>query len=345
MSSPATYHSRYYTILVHLLIWAAFFLFPLFFLDTGSDRLRYTSTWWIIIVLAAAYFYLNYNLLIPRLLLRKRLILYIASLLLALTVVLFLSAGYFHLYDYVSPGTYHSHHLIPLRATLSIFPCVVSFALSSTIRITSEWFANEKRKNELETEKLTAELAFLKSQVNPHFLFNILNNICSLARKKSDDTEGAIIKLSQLMRYMLDDSKEKKVSLARELEYLNDYIELQQLRLSDKASIVLNVEGNPEHCQIEPMLLIPFVENAFKHGVSYLEHSVIEILLEIREGILELRVFNKSFRSPGNELITGEGIGLKNVRRRLELLYPGRYELGIREESGAYEVNLSIRLS
>ena len=181
-------------------------------------------------------------------------------------------------------GLIEHHHPFNFWRTafFPFYPAVMAFALSSSVRITMEWFKNERQKKEMEAEKLSSELAFLKSQVNPHFLFNILNNICSLARKKSDETENAIIKLSQIMRYMLQDSKDEKVSLDKEVEYLQSYIELQRLRLPEAVKIDFSTEGRTGLCSIEPLLLIPFVENAFKHGVSYQDSSEIKIRLVCR---------------------------------------------------------------
>jgi len=224
----------------------------------------------------------------------------------------------------------------------TIYPAILAFGLSTSIRITDEWFKNERQKKEMENEKLTSELAFLKSQVNPHFLFNILNNICSLARKKSDDTENAIIKLSQLMRYMLFESKDEKVSLEKEVEYLQNYIELQRMRISGKVQINFTVEGPVGQLMIEPMLLIPFVENAFKHGISYIGDSGIDIIMKVTNKELNFSVEN-SIISRGNETIPSEtGVGLKNVLRRLELLYPGRHEISINDHDLKYKVLLKI---
>jgi LytS/YehU family sensor histidine kinase len=196
----------------------------------------------------------------------------------------------------------------------------------------------------MENEKLNSELAFLKSQVNPHFLFNILNNICSLARKKSDDTENAIIKLSHIMRYMLYESKDEKVSLEKEVEYLKNYIELQRLRISDKVDINFSIDGDPESGMIEPMLLIPFVENAFKHGVSYLEESKINISLKIEKDLLIFKVENNMIRKSVDVVQLESGIGLRNVLRRLDLLYPGKHKIAIHEDGTKYIVDLKITL-
>jgi LytS/YehU family sensor histidine kinase len=179
--------------------------------------------------------------------------------------------------------------------------------------------------------------------VNPHFLFNILNNICSLARKKSDETENAIIKLSQIMRYMLQDSKDEKVSLEKEVEYLQSYIELQRLRLPEAVKIDFAIDGRPEMYSIEPLLLIPFIENAFKHGVSYQDSSEITIRLVCREHSIFFTVGNHIAKRMGDGIEQGSGIGLKNVTRRLELLYPGKHQLQISDDGHQYNVELDIQ--
>ena len=143
---------------------------------------------------------------------------------------------------------------------------------------------------------------------------------------------------------MLSDSKDEKVPLEKEIEYLNSYIELQRLRISDKVSIHFNIEGNPEPVMIEPLLLIPFVENAFKHGVSYLEDSLIEINLRVNEKDLHFTVENKIVRKSPESNTLESGIGLKNVLRRLELIYPGTHEVFITENNSVYHVDLKIIL-
>jgi len=225
----------------------------------------------------------------------------------------------------------------------TIYPSIVIITLSIAVRLTSEWFKNERQKKEMEAEKLSSDLAFLKSQINPHFLFNILNNICSLARKKSDHTENAIIKLSQIMRYMLQDSKDEKVSLGKEVEYLESYIQLQQLRISDQVKISFTVEGDPESFFIEPLLLIPFVENAFKHGVSYHEPSVIEIRLALSSESLFFTVQNNIVKHKDETLEPGSGIGLKNVMRRLDLLYPEQHNITITDDGKLYLAELTLQ--
>lgn len=224
----------------------------------------------------------------------------------------------------------------------ALFSALLLLLASGFIKIGLEWFKAEKRREELEKEKLNAELGFLKSQVNPHFLFNSLNSIYALARRKADETEEAILKLSQMMRYMIYESNTSTVALIKELDYLQNYIDLKKLRLPSLISIQYTVEGSPTGLSIEPMLLIPFVENAFKHGISYSQNSDVEIKISLMQHKLRLTVSNKIFRQQDAEV---GGIGLENVRKRLALLYPHpMHSLHIKEEDNVYSVTLTIQL-
>jgi two-component system LytT family sensor kinase len=296
-----------------------------------------------LIIFLSAFFYFNAFILIPKLLLPGKILPFILSLFACIGLIVLINLLTAYLFQVFSGHGFHHFH--PQIIIGPVFFFVVTFALSTSFKITSEWFRNEKIKKEMENEKLTSELAFLKSQVNPHFLFNILNNICSLARKKSDDTENAIIKLSHIMRYMLYESKDEKVSLEKEIEYLQNYIELQRMRISEKVNIRFNIDGNPDSLMIEPMLLIPFVENAFKHGISYLEDCTISISMKIVPGELVFTVENQIIKKGTEEISTESGIGLKNVLRRLELLYPAKHDINIEENEMKYLVNLTIRFS
>ena len=333
--------SKSYTILIHILVWVAFLLVPLVFIESATGRERFMMMGWFQQLLMAAYFYYNFLYLIPFFLLRKKIGRYFLMLLLGLVAI----SGFNVIFALATSGLIEHHHPFNFwrTATFPFYPAVMAFALSTSVRITMEWFKNERQKKEMEAEKLSSELAFLKSQVNPHFLFNILNNICSLARKKSDETENAIIKLSQIMRYMLQDSKDEKVSLEKELEYLQSYIELQRLRLPESVKINFATEGRPELFSIEPLLLIPFVENAFKHGVSYQESSEIAIRLVCRGQALLFSVVNHIAKHRSHTMEQGSGIGLKNVMRRLELLYPGKHLLKISDDDNQYKVELEIQ--
>lgn len=226
-------------------------------------------------------------------------------------------------------------------------PLVMIIAVSTSVEIIAEWLRQERKSKEISHEKLQAELAFLKSQINPHFLFNTLNNIYSLAAEKSDQTEVAILKLAQLLRYTLYESNTESIGLEKEIAHIENYIELQKMRISSKKNIriSLHCEGNFAEKQIAPMLLIPFVENAFKHGLSYLSNSTIHFYLKIQENCLYFEACNQKFEENHTTYIAeGNGIGLANVMRRLDLLYARNHTLQINETLEKYQVKLQIEL-
>lgn len=211
---------------------------------------------------------------------------------------------------------------------------------------TYDWFRNRARQRELEQEMLRAELMALKHQINPHFLFNILNGLYGLAFKNEDEeTAEGIAKLSQMMRYMLYESNDARVELERELAYLQHYIDLQRLRLNPKTEVAFSTKGPTVNKQIVPMVLIPFIENAFKHGVSTVHHSRIEIEIAIIGEKLHLNVLNPIHQKAQKARKTPGGIGLANVRARLNLIYGEAYELeyGPTEEQ-TYQVHLTLPL-
>jgi len=213
--------------------------------------------------------------------------------------------------------------------------------ISTAYKFSSDWFVNEKVRKNLEKDKLAAELAFLKSQINPHFLFNSLNNIYSLAYQRSDKTPEAVLKLSEIMRYMLQESNESQVELSKELRYLGNYIELQKLRFKGEANVELVISGNEANKRIAPLILIAFVENAFKHGLASDPSHPIKIYIDITETNLVFSVYNK--KSTQNKDVTS-GIGLNNVKRRLDLLYSGKYKLVITDNDLTYYSELSLVL-
>ncbi|GAB3936547.1 sensor histidine kinase [Mucilaginibacter myungsuensis] len=217
--------------------------------------------------------------------------------------------------------------------------------ISISYRIIIDNSKLEKIRKERENENLRSELTFLRSQVSPHFIFNILNNMVSLARKKSDMLEPSLIELSKLMRYMLYENDEERVSLAREVEYLKSYIALQHLRFGDDVTIVFNPPEDINAYYLEPMLLVPFVENAFKHGVGMVEDPHINIVLDVdrTSGWLDFKVMN-AIAPQQHTKDKSSGIGLANVRRRLELLYNNDYALDIRQSDNIFIAELKIKL-
>jgi two-component system LytT family sensor kinase len=229
---------------------------------------------------------------------------------------------------------------------MSLNNTISSFALlllmGGFIRLAHSFVKSQNEKKILENANLNAEVNFLKSQINPHFLFNTLNGIYSQAHAKSEHTEHSILKLSDLLRYVLYESGEDKVALSKDIQYLSNYVDLQKLRLSQKVKIEYEVTGEATGHQIAPLLLITFVENAFKHGISYTNPSVIKIQLQIFEKTLTLLVSNPVTETNS---FAGGGLGLKNVIRRLDLLYPDKYWLDIIHNDHLHIVNLKINLN
>ncbi len=248
---------------------------------------------------------------------------------------------------FVLPDIYHekvdAKYMLHWGRILSTF---IDIAFIVGIAVAAKQFrlaqrAREKEKS-LVKEKLEAELKFLRTQTNPHFLFNTLNNIYALARKKSDDTADVVMKLSKLLRFMLYESKKDRISISDELKMLNDYIELEKIRYNERLTIRFTRSIDDDTHPIAPLILLPFVENAFKHGAGETRfNSYIDISAQLRKGHLNFIVEN-SKEDDGEDSIT-ENIGLSNVRRQLELMYP-EHNLDIQIHKAVFKINLNINL-
>lgn len=216
-------------------------------------------------------------------------------------------------------------------------------AIAAGVVIFKRWYKTQQHSVVLEKEKLEAELNFLKSQIHPHFLFNTLNNLYALTLIKSEKAPDVVIKLSELLDYMLYHSNEKEVNLQKEINQVQGYIELEKIRYGDRLNISFEINGELSGRYIAPMILIPFLENSFKHGISQSIHSpFIRITLDVND--IELKFNIKNSYSPAkseNNNLT-EGIGLKNVQRRLELLYSGKHRLEISHTDSLFEVSLTL---
>ncbi len=229
-----------------------------------------------------------------------------------------------------------------------IFLSCLFVAFSSTIfQILTDWQKSDVEKKELEYKTTQTELNFLRSQINPHFLFNTLNNLYALTLKKSDAAPQTVLKLSEIMRYMLYECNERQVLLSQEINYLRNYIELEKLRLNKDFEIKLDIEGEIQAQRIAPLLLTPFIENAFKHGINKrLIDGFIHIQLFVKEDDLKLDITNskgdyKPIEFPKKK---SGGIGLANVERRLQILYPEKHELHITEDLNSYTIQLNIKI-
>ncbi|WP_316804549.1 sensor histidine kinase [Pedobacter nototheniae] len=289
-------------------------------------------------------FYINYIILIPQLIeKKKRYFIYVLAFVALLAVVPLLKTTltvlmrndiFVNLKDGKKPEL-----TVTLYYFGQVFICGFFLVSSCIIKFTIDWFNSERIKRNLESERREMELQFLKSQLNPHFLFNSLNNIYSLAYQKSDKTADAIMKLSEIMRYMIYESNTPTVSLSKEVDYLKSYIELQKIRFKDGAYVEMTLNGEIDDQKIVPLMLISFVENAFKHGVVNDPEEPIKINIIANQKILHFSVVNK--KNQQNKDAQG-GVGLPNVERRLQLIYPDRYKLNVVNSATHYNCELMI---
>ncbi len=229
---------------------------------------------------------------------------------------------------------------------LTAFDLSIALAAALSIKLVRMNYRSREFERQLQQEKMQSELNFLRAQTNPHFLFNTLNNLYGLARKKSDQTPAAIMMLSKILRFMLYDCREPRIPIAAEAKVIQDYIELEKLRYTDRLQVRYSEQLSRESTPIAPLLLLPFVENSFKHGAHGQTGAVeinIDLLLD-NSGTLEFNIENTA--NPVKPSVPGDnGIGLQNVRRQLDLIYPDQYELDTRAETGWYQVRLKIRLA
>lgn len=338
INSPLTFRQ----VMIHVGAWVAFILLLFVIFGTPIDDPSVTMRTLLSTIPLIALFYSNTSFLIPRLLAKKRVIPYILAVIGAVGLVALLTLWIERTFNW---EFYESHSWYPgIVTSRSVLNSLLILTVSGGLKMTKEWFRNERLKNEMEKEKMASELAMLKSQINPHFLFNNLNNIYSLAIKKSEDAPKGIVMLSEMMRYVLYDSSADKISLSKEVEHLQNYIDLQKLRLKQGKKICFETEGDLEIKQIEPMLLEPFVENAFKHGDIFRQEGNICINLQVVGDELSFKVKNTVSRN-GHVKDKQSGIGLKNIEKRLDLLYPKRYQLNIEEKEGTFEVDLKLNLT
>lgn len=325
--------------------WAIFLLFPIIFspgppLGGGQVLKPFLQREYAGYVLLIGYFYLNMYVLLPKFYFKKR-----YATLILLTLAVFVLATL--LPTWLVPSQLIENRPMgpppPQQEGSVLFEFSHTFFHFAVVAFVSLALAISNRWKKAEQEKLNAELSYLKAQINPHFLFNTLNSIYSLAIQKSDLTAPAVVKLSAMMRYVVSETHRDFVSLEKEITYIRHYIELQQLRFGASIQILFSVEGPAAGRQIAPLVLIPFVENAFKHGVNAEENSCIRIDIHTDEKMLRLEVLNKKvFVQHSGE--PKSGLGIENTRNRLQLLYPGRHTLQIVDTESDFKVSLTLRL-
>ncbi|MFT5162435.1 MAG: two-component system LytT family sensor kinase [Alteromonadaceae bacterium] len=218
--------------------------------------------------------------------------------------------------------------------------------LSLLMRLRQDWFINQRVQQQIKAQHTQTELDLLKSQVHPHFLFNTLNTLYSSSYEYGDEqTANGIGKLSHLLRYMLYETKAEQVPLENEIDYLQDYIDLQTLRFGQEVTVTFTVNGDPDNITVAPMLFITLIENAFKHGISVAKHSTIVIQIDITLDKVVLSVENDIHRQRAKSVLEGHagGLGLENLQRRLALLYPQRHQLFTIQENQRFKTHLELR--
>lgn len=341
-------------VFVHLLLWAVFLSLPAIFnprrygfgirrfVDDLMEPPRLSNA-----LLLIGVFYLNYYLVIPRLYFTRK-----YSLLFLSVVIAF---GLFFLLNYsmMPPELKNPHgggmahwpfHDGPpqggginlLGNSFNLFMFIIVYATSFAYCLYEQWQIARQ-------EQLNAEISFLKGQINPHFLFNTLNSIYSMTLSKSDDAPDAVIKLSGMMRYAVSEAHFDYVPLAKEIAYIENYIELQKLRLTAPVGLNFELSGDAAGLKIAPFLITPFIENAFKYGVNPEENSDIRISIDINDTVVNLQVWNNKVFVKQNSDIK-YGLGTRATRQRLQLLYPGRHTLTIDDNVNDFRVLLQIRL-
>ncbi len=343
------FSKKWIKITMHILVWAVLIALP-YIINVNRSRpprplspdeeaqflrLNFTSYfYWI------AIFYLNSQVLVQKFLYPKQYLQYAFFFLLSLLGVMVVHAILFQLYL----PNFNFNLVRTIWFNLPTF--LLTMAASTVFRMITDRIKEEKRTLQREQENMKTELSFLRSQISPHFIFNVLNNIVALVRLKSEELEPTVMRLSGLMQYMLYETDEEKVTLKTESEYLQGYIDLQMQRFGKKVEIETNISLQNEYDEIEPMLLIPFVENAFKHGVGLIEKPKILINLKAENGTLTFNVQNKFNPNEGKEVKdNSSGIGLTNVSRRLNLLYQKEHTLEIDKNKDWFIVNLALKLN
>jgi sensor histidine kinase YesM len=327
------------TIGIHAALWMFLLVMPVLTIapfivaEQGVPSQKFYMMFTYSSVVLMLIFYVNYLFLFPKFYINRRRIIYFL-----LVVVTILSIVIITRATMVRYFSFQQEYSKPksIFIAFAIFRMLLAFFLSGALVVYERWQKSEQ-------QRLLAEVSFLKAQINPHFLFNTLNGIYTLVLKKADNAADSVSKLSAIMRYVATEATNEKVALEDEINYITNYIDLQKLRLTNSTQVKFSVTGSPSALQVEPLLLITFIENAFKFGVSTEKESVIQIDLIITESELRLFVQNQKVRNkiqPQQD----SGIGLENTINRLKRNYHNHYTLNITEVESSYAINLTLRL-
>jgi sensor histidine kinase YesM len=334
------------TILMHFGFWCLVFLWPLLSLDNFPNSTHIINRNWLSTSSLFVIFYINYVVLVDIYFLKNRKNqFYVINLLLI--------AGVFFLLKYFLNFNTFNPTLNGLRmreipsGTMSSFqlilPMILSVGMCTGLKINTKWNKNQMLIKDVKQNQLNTEIKYLRYQIQPHFLFNTLNNVYSLIDNSPNIAKVSIHSLSKMMRYLLHESTTNKVPLAKEVEFLERYIDLMQLRISSNLDLEKSFPIINQPIQVAPLLFISFIENAFKHGIDAVQSSFIKISMTIQNDEIAYTVTNSSF--PQNEKITDSGIGLDNLKKRLDLLYSNKYTLFTNENNGIYCAKLTLKIN
>lgn len=356
-------------VLLHLLAWAILIGLPLYLIQRWQIGKDFIWHYYIITLISGIIFYVNYLFLVPKFFFDKKKYRYYVSVLVLIACFYFVSDISNKLVFKYESGTTRPEQIdrqpgeadkmLPPEGGASMarpgpsfrgmhlynyaFTSLFLIFFSLGLRVLERNSQMEELQKETEKEKLNSELAFLKSQISPHFFFNTLNNIYSLISINPEDSQKAVLKLSKLMRYLLYESEHGNTMLSNEIDFMNNYIDLMKLRVNDKVQLSVSFPKKYEDKNIPPLLFIPFIENAFKHGISYREKSFIDINMVVTVESITFRCVNSLIRTKEEASNGHPGIGLENVSKRLNLLFPGRHELKIDKSENTFEVFLTIK--
>jgi two-component system LytT family sensor kinase len=347
------------TVVIHLSMWMVFGL--IYFTQPLSWHIPVPYQLWIknglVWGLLIVVYYLNSLILVPQFLLKSRNGIYLLIVIGVAILIVVLNSyidywlnirqlieAEFHKMGPPKHRRINHHEWDPSIVAAILGTIALVIGIGTSITTIQKWQADKQKHQEMEQDKISSELSFLKAQINPHFFFNTLNNIYALTLINADTSRKAIHQLSRMMRYVLYDTQNATTQLSQEIAFIKDYISLMELRLTDVVKIDFSSPVTIKDMAVAPMIFLPFVENAFKHGVSATQPSYISIIIEQNNGSLELKVVNTVIKEQSNNLEAGSGIGLNNTRRRLDLLYPGKYSLLINENTSEnlYFVHLTL---
>lgn len=330
----------------HLLFWTLYFIFNFFrFATINNDYWYSLKSNLIEFPLNIVITYFTIYFLIPRYILKKKYIHFFALFTLSLILFYLVRTGlnYILVTKEIWPEAQGNQEPFTLIHVVElIIGAVYVIALVSAIKLTYDWVNEKRRNDELQRAQLQTELNFLKSQIQPHFFFNTLNNLYALVIKNSPNAPNVVMKLSEIMQYVLYEVKEPRIGLMKSINYLYSYLELEKLRYGDRVKSEISIDGNIEDIEIPPLLFLPFIENCFKHGTGHQGDIKVLIDFVIKDNFLYFTVQNTF--SKNKNTAPKHGIGIKNVKRRLDLLYGNKYSLKTKSKLNIFTVNLKLPL-